>query len=106
MKKNLFFCVVFIFSFCVGLKAQVPAIFRVSEGVRPGGLISLYGEYFTGTVKVKFQETNSIVSPVQQDAGGQCIRVVMPAITPGAYTLEVSNDNGITWSNSVTLNKA
>ncbi len=108
MKKGLVTYILLIFIYMSGLNlfAQAPVVFKISEGVRPGSLISLYGEYMKGVVKVKFQETGSIVTPVQQDPGGQYIRIVMPAIASGAYTLSVSNDNGVTWGNSVYLNKA
>jgi hypothetical protein len=103
VKKILLFTCVFLLT--LSSIAQAPVVFKLSEGVRPGGIISLYGEYMTGLVKVKFVETGSIVTPVQQDPYGQYIRIVMPDIPPGAYTLQISNNNGSTWSNLVALNK-
>lgn len=94
-----------LFTLQIALLAQAPVILKISEGIKPGGLLSLYGEYFTGNVKVRFEETGDVVTPVQQDAEGQYIRVVMPAITPGVYTLQVSNTNGASWGSSVILNK-
>ena len=84
-----------------------PVVFKVSEGIKPGALISLYGEYMKGNVKVKFIETGEEATPVQTDKAGQFIRILMPEdIAPGAYTLQVSNDDGATWGNPVYLNQA
>jgi hypothetical protein len=82
-----------------------PVVFRVSEGVAPGGIVSLYGEDLTGDLQVRVAETGTVVKPVQQDAAGQFARFVMPESAPGVYTLRVSNDGGKTWaSKSICLN--
>ena len=56
------------------VEAQLPVIFRVSEGVRPNAIVSLYGEYLTGTPKVRFLSADGSVAAtqpaVQTDAGG------------------------------------
>ena len=36
--------------------AQVPVVFRVSEGVRPNAIVSLYGEYLAGAPNRPFSE--------------------------------------------------
>lgn len=80
---------------------EAPVIFRVSEGIAPGKTVSIYGEYLTGTVKVKFIGKNGILlgnttySPVQQDKKGQFLRVILPVdASPGVYAIYVSNENG------------
>ncbi len=88
---------------------QVPVIFRVSEGVRPNGLLSLYGEYIFGTPNVRFINADGSVAAtqpsVQTDPGGHFCRVVFPAIAPGSYQLAVQNDEG--WSTqTVYVNRA
>ena len=88
------------------VRAETPKIIKISENVKPGELISLYGEFLTGAVRVRFEETGALIVPVQQDGGGHFVRVLMPQIAPGAYTLRASNDNGASWSNAVYLNRA
>ena len=79
---------------------QAPVIFKVSEGVRPNSVVSLYGEYLTGTPSVRFLASDGSVvatqEAVQADPGGHFCRVVFPAIPPGAYRLSVRN--GQEWS--------
>jgi len=81
-------------------KAQVPVVFKVSEGVRPRAIVSLYGEFLTGTPTVRFLKSDGTVAAtqtsVQTDRGGHFCRVEFPSIAPGAYGLAVSNDAG--WS--------
>lgn len=81
-------------------EAPVPVVFKVSEGVRPNSIVSLYGEYLTGTPSVRFLRADGSVaatqSAVQTDPNGHFCRVVFPAIAPGAYRLSVRNDAG--WS--------
>jgi hypothetical protein len=87
----------------------LPVIFKVSEGVRPTSVVSLYGEYLTGTPSVRFMGTDgSVVASqvsVQSDPGGHFCRVIFPAIPAGAYRLSVQNDGG--WSNQpIYVNRA
>ena len=78
---------------------KLPAIIRVSEGVGQGNAVSVYGEYFIGTMLVKLEEANVTIAPVQVDPYGQYLRFIYPdTLAPGVYTLRVSNDNGATWS--------
>ena len=89
--------------------AQVPVVFKVSEGVRPNAIVSLYGEYLTGTPTVRFLRSDGTVAAtqtsVQTDRGGHFCRVVFPSILPGAYRLAVSNDAG--WSTqAIYVNRA
>ena len=89
--------------------AQVPVVFKVSEGVRPNAIVSLYGEYLTGTPTVRFLKSDGTVAAtqtsVQTDRGGHFCRVVFPAILPGAYRLAVSNGAG--WSTqTIYVNRA
>jgi hypothetical protein len=84
----------------VAAEPAVPVVFRVSEGVRPNALVSLYGEYLTGVPQVRFIRPDGSVaampSAVQTDPEGHFCRVVFPAIPPGAYKLSVRNEAG--WS--------
>jgi len=54
--------------------AQVPVVFKVSEGVRPNAVVSLYGEYLTGAPTVRFLKSDGTVgatqTSVQTDRGG------------------------------------
>ena len=89
--------------------AQVPVVFKVSEGVRPNAIVSLYGEYLTGTPTVRFLRSDGSVAAtqtsVQTDRGGHFCRVVFPSIPPGAYRLAVSNEAG--WSTqTIYVNRA
>lgn len=89
--------------------AQTPVVFKVSEGVRPGALVSLYGEYLTGVPTVRFVRSDGSVAAtrtsVQTDPSGHFCRVVFPALPPGAYRLTVHNQAG--WSTRpVFVNRA
>ncbi len=77
--------------------ASPPVIFMASEGIRPNSVLSLFGDGMTGNVKVKFVETGTILDPVQQDREGRYVRVLFPAVAPGAYAIQVSRDGGVTW---------
>ncbi len=69
-------------------EAQVPVVFKVSEGVRPNAVVPLYGEYLTGTPTVRFLRSDGTVAAtqtsVQTDRGGHFCRVEFPSILPGA----------------------
>ena len=93
-------------TFPVKPSSKLPAIIRVSEGVGQGNAVSVYGEYFIGTMLVKLEEANVTIAPVQVDPYGQYLRFIYPeTLAPGVYTLRVSNDNGATWSTqSAVLN--
>jgi hypothetical protein len=89
--------------------AQVPVVFKVSEGVRPNAIVSLYGEYLNGTPTVRFLKSDRTVAAtqtsIQTDRGGHFCRVVFPLIAPGAYRLAVSNGAG--WSKqAIYVNRA
>jgi hypothetical protein len=89
--------------------AQVPVVFKVSEGVRPNAVVSLYGEYLSGVPSVRFLKADGTVAAtqtaVQTDPGGHFCRVVFPAIAPGAYRLAVNNGAG--WSTqTIHVNRA
>jgi len=89
--------------------AQTPVVFKVSEGVRPDGIVSLYGEYLTCTPTVRFVNADgtaaATATSVQTDRGGHFCRVVFPSIPPGAYRLVVKNGDG--WSTRpVYVNRA
>lgn len=92
------------------LSSQVPIVFRISEGIRPNSLISLYGEYLTGAPNVKFVQKDGTVAAsvnaVQTDPAGRFCRVVFPpSIAQGSYAVYVQNANG--WSaNPLYINKA
>jgi len=90
-------------------EAQIPVVFKVSEGVRPNAIVSLYGEYLTGTPTVRYLKSDGTVAAtrtsVQTDRGGHFCRVVFPSIAPGAYRLAVSNGAG--WSTqTIHVNRA
>ena len=90
-------------------ESPVPVVFRVSEGVRPQALLSLYGEFLSGTPRVQFIRQDGSVaatqSSVQIDPAGHFCRVVFPAIAPGAYRISVGSDAG--WSTqAIYVNRA
>ena len=105
-----FFCLLLALTWFVGAaRAQGPMVFRVSEGVRPNALVSLYGEYLTATPTVRFVRSDGTVAAtqtsVQTDRGSHFCRVVFPDITPGSYRLAVSNGAG--WSTqTIFVNRA
>ena len=78
----------------------LPVLFRLDEGVRPGETLTLYGEYLTGTLEVKFVEKNgklaATTTPVQIDEKGHFCRILFPNITAGVYAVYVRNKSG--WS--------
>jgi hypothetical protein len=89
--------------------APVPVIFKVSEGVRPNAVVSLYGEYLTGASAVRFIRADGSVAAtqpaVQTDVGGHFCRVIFPAIPAGAYRLSAQNGSG--WSTQpICVNRA
>ena len=87
-----------LFAMLPPVVAQVPVVFRVSEGVRPGAIVSLYGEYLTDTPSVRFLDSDggtvATQTAVQSDPGGHFCRVVFPQIAPGAYKLSAQNAQG------------
>lgn len=109
MSRIALLCAIFTFNLLnlpMLVASPAPVVFRVSEGVAPGGIVSLYGEDLTGDLRVRVAETGTIVKAVQQDVAGQFVRFVMPKSNPGVYTLQVSNDGGKTWgSNPVFVNR-
>ena len=78
--------------------AEPPVVFRASEGVAPGTVLSLYGESLQGVTTVRFLRRDGSEAaspkPVQTDPNGHFCRVVLPAITPGVYRLRVETTNG------------
>lgn len=105
---NIIVCVAVALSMS-GAVAEMPVVFRVSEGVRPNAIVSLYGEYLGGNPSVRFLRADGSVAAtqpsVQTDAGGHFCRVVFPAIPPGAYKLAVGH--GSAWSTQrVIVNRA
>ena len=90
-------------------EALVPVVFKVSEGIRPNSIVSLYGEYLTDSPRVRFLRSDGSVaatqSSVQTDPDGHFCRIVFPSIAPGAYRLSVGNNAG--WSTqAVYVNRA
>ena len=104
MKQYLHFQrIVFIFGLlavATGVAAPTPVVFKVSQGVRSHSVLSLYGEYLTGALQVRFRRPDGSVAAtqpaVQTDPAGHFCRVIFPAVPPGAYELSVSNEAG--WS--------
>jgi|GEM_PF-4587751 len=80
----------------------LPAIIRVSEGMKPGNAVSIYGEYFTRRSRVKLSDgiNEWVIIPDQIDSAGQYIRFIWPDYIPaGVYVVKVStNDSDGTWS--------
>jgi|GEM_PF-6384159 len=79
----------------------LPAITKVSEGMAPGMAVSVFGEHFDGKVWVKMSDgiNEWVIMPEQIDSYGQYLRFIWPDyITPGVYTIQVSNDDGENWS--------
>ena len=72
-------------------------MFRVSEGVRPGTVFSLYGEYLNGSCEVRLMTPLPVLAKtVQIDHEGRFLRAIFPDIEPGVYRLSVLNSAG--WS--------
>jgi hypothetical protein len=100
--------------FMLSVSAQSPIIFRLSEAVKPGELVTVYGEGLNQTgIEVAVdavtvsQPTGSsprltIVSP---DPEGHYVTAILKENLPaGVYNLWVKNALG--WSNSLKLNAA
>ncbi len=112
IKIIFFWCIFVCIYFLTGFEsyAQVPVVFKISEGVKPNGLASLYGEYITGTTNVKFVKKDGSVAAlqpaVQNDPAGRFCRVAFPpCLSPGSYAVYVQNANG--WSTkALYINKA
>src|SRR4051794_36009715 len=72
-----------------------PTVLKVSEEVRPGGTISIYGEHLTSALNTHvylMENDNQDLTIQQYDPEGHVIRVILPSDVPaGAYTLKVQN---------------
>ncbi len=107
--RTWFFCLSCFIPLADHAAVPTPVVFRVSEGIRPHAVVSLYGEYLTDAPQVRFCRTDGSVAvtqpAIQTDPAGHFCRVVFPAIPPGAYKLSVSNEAG--WSvHPVFVNRA
>jgi hypothetical protein len=100
-----------------GLHAQTsaqPIVFRVTDAVKPGELVTVYGEDITPAgIQVAVDaadvrqptENSTILDIVQTDPEGHFAIAQIPANLPaGAYRLWVKNPAG--WSNAILLNAA
>jgi len=100
-----------------GLHAQTaaaPIVFRVTDAVKPGELVTVYGEGITprgiqvaadATHAARPSESATILDIVQTDPEGHFAIAQLPADLPaGAYLLWVKNPAG--WSNAIKLNAA
>jgi len=78
----------------------LPVVWRISECVSPGKLVSLFGGNLTGSPVVKFVDSKGNILAksgcLQNDSAGQFAKVIFPDIPPGVYALYVSNNTG--WS--------
>ena len=79
---------------------SAPAVFMVSEGVKPEDVATLFGDGLIGALKVRIEETGTLLSPVQQDPAGRYLRIILPSVTPGVYSLRISTDGGISWADN------
>lgn len=80
---------------------QAPVIIQVSEGVKPGDVLSLYGEgLLAGQTTVTFHPLRGIdqqLPVVQDEAAGQFARVLLPTnLSPEDATITVQNPYGST----------
>ena len=116
MKNQKFFILILVTallffsgSFDVPAAGEAPVVFRVSEGVKPGRLLTIYGEYLTGSPKVEFLRSDgntvAVAEAVQRDPNGHFCRVVFPNIAPGVYLIRVYNGEGSS-KKPVFVNKA
>ncbi|MDR6550875.1 glycosyl hydrolase family 28-related protein [Paenibacillus qinlingensis] len=82
----------------------VPVILRTSEAVKPGELLTVYGEYFeSGITQVRFTGTTTYCPITYTDPQGHYVTCTIPAAqTAGIFTMEASNSVG--WSSSFTVN--
>ena len=78
-----------------GAEASHAVVFKMSEGIRPGSVFSLYGEFLNGLSEVRFLAPDGSVlatqEAVQTDIEGHFLRAVFPDIEPGVYRLSVRN---------------
>ena len=83
-----------------GAEPSRAVVFKVSEGIRPGSVFSLYGEFLDGPCEVRFLAPDGSVlatqPAVQTDSEGHYLRAIFPDIEPGVYRLSVHNSAG--WS--------
>ena len=96
-------------SVILGAESSRAVVFKMSEGIKPGNVFSLYGEYLNGPGEVRFLGPDGFVlatqSAVQTDSDGHFLRAIFPDITPGVYRISVRNDAG--WSETeLDINKA
>jgi hypothetical protein len=111
MKNKLILLILCFITMQWSINAQVPVIFRVSEGVKPGSLVTLYGEYLTGTPTIVFIKkdgsTAATATIAQSDltGNGRICTVLFPNIYPGSYLIKATNSSGQSTSTAF-VNKA
>jgi hypothetical protein len=94
--------------------AQAPIIFRLSDAVKPGELVTIYGEGLTPLgIEVAIDATtagqpsgsSTLLEVVSPDPEGHYVTAILKETLPaGVYNLWVKNDAG--WSNAINLNAA
>lgn len=110
--KSLLIQLLLLFTFDVSLLAQAPIIFRMSDAVKPGELVTVYGEGLNQTgIEVAVDmisvdqpaENSTKLEVVSPDPEGHYVTAVLKENLPaGVYTIWVKNAYG--WSNGLKLN--
>jgi hypothetical protein len=94
--------------------AQAPIIFRLSDAVKPGELVTVYGEGLTpsgievavdATTADQPSENSTMLEVVSPDPEGHYVTAILKETLPaGVFNLWVRNAAG--WSNPLNLNSA
>jgi hypothetical protein len=100
--------------FMLSISAQSPIIFRLSEAVKPGELVTVYGEGLTQTGIEVAVDATTVSQPtanstklevVSSDPEGHYVTAILKEnLQAGVFNLWVKNATG--WSNALQLNTA
>ncbi|MCY0915696.1 glycosyl hydrolase family 28-related protein [Massilia antarctica] len=75
--------------------SSVPIIYRTSEAVKPGELLTVYGEYFEPKTEIRFKGTDTLCPIVYSDPLGHYVTCTVPLLqSPGIYKMYASNNVG------------
>lgn len=82
-----------------------PLVLRTSEAVKPGELLTVYGEYLeSGATLLRFAGTSTYCPVSYTDPAGHYATCTVPStLTPGVFTLEAGNSAG--WSGAFAVNR-
>ncbi|NHZ82513.1 hypothetical protein F2P44_25005 [Massilia sp. CCM 8695] len=83
--------------------SSVPIIYRTSEAVKPGELLTVYGEYFEPKTEIRFKGTDTLCPIVYPDPLGHYVTCTVPlSQSPGIYKMDARNSVG--WSSEFYVN--